>query len=75
MLFRSPRMLKGDFEPGFYAKHFLKDLRIALDNARAMKLELPMLEMAERFFASAQEKGFGEKGTQILYCLYRDGLL
>lgn len=70
-----PRMLRGDFEPGFYAKHFLKDLRIALENARNMKLHLPMLEMAERFFSQASVQGFDEKGTQILYKLYKDGIV
>lgn len=38
-----PRMLDGDFAPGFYAKHFLKDLRIALDATRDMGVNLPML--------------------------------
>lgn len=70
-----PRMLNGDFEPGFYAKHFLKDLRIALDNAKKMNLRLPLLELAEQFFSKASDKGFGEKGTQILYYLYKNGII
>ncbi len=70
-----PRMLNGDFEPGFYAKHFLKDLRIALDNAKKMNLRLPLLELAEQFFTKASDKGFGEKGTQILYHLYKNGMI
>jgi len=69
----APRMLSGDFEPGFYSKHFLKDLRIALDSAKAMGLRLPLLTMAEGLFARMQEQGFGEKGTQALYQLYRNG--
>jgi len=69
----APRMLSGDFEPGFYSKHFLKDLRIALDSAKAMGLRLPLLTLAESLFVRMQEKGFGEKGTQALYRLYRDG--
>ncbi len=72
-----PRMLDGNFEPGFYVKHFLKDLRIALDSARAMKLDLPLLALAERLFDSMRDEGFGDKGTQALYLLYerrgRDG--
>ena len=66
----APRMLDGDFEPGFYAKHFLKDLGIALDSARAMKLDLPLLALAERLFESMRDEGFGDKGTQALYLLY-----
>jgi 3-hydroxyisobutyrate dehydrogenase len=65
-----PRMLDGNFEPGFYAKHFLKDLRIALDSARGMRIDLPFLALAERLFESMQDEGFGDKGTQALYLLY-----
>jgi 3-hydroxyisobutyrate dehydrogenase len=70
----APRMLDGDFEPGFYAKHLLKDLRIALDAAHEMKLELPLLGLAERLFALLCDKGYSEKGTQALYLLYEAGL-
>ena len=65
-----PRMLDGDFEPGFYAKHLLKDLGIALDSARAMKLDLPFLSLAERLFAKLRDEGYGDKGTQVLYLMY-----
>jgi len=65
-----PRMLDGNFEPGFYVKHFLKDLRIALESARSMKLDLPLLDLAERLFESMEEEGYGAKGTQALYLLY-----
>lgn len=68
-----PKMLDGDFEPGFYSKHFLKDLRIALDAARSMRLELPMLALAESLFERMTERGFAEKGTQALYLLYKAG--
>ena len=70
-----PRMLDGDFEPGFYVKHYLKDLRIALDSAKAMKLALPMLVSAERLFALLQDKGYGDRGTQAIYLLYELGLV
>ncbi|HOZ71275.1 MAG TPA: NAD(P)-dependent oxidoreductase [Spirochaetales bacterium] len=69
----APRMLDGDFKPGFYSKHFLKDLRIALDSAKAMGLELPLLALAESLFERMQEKGFGDLGTQALYRLYQGG--
>jgi 3-hydroxyisobutyrate dehydrogenase len=70
-----PRMLKGDFEPGFYSKHFLKDLRIALNSARSMGINLPALAMAESFFARMGDEGFAEKGTQALYLMYKRGLI
>lgn len=65
-----PRMLDGNFEPGFYVKHFLKDLGIALESAKAMKLDLPLLALAERLFESMRDEGLGDKGTQALYILY-----
>ncbi|MEI6875300.1 MAG: NAD(P)-dependent oxidoreductase [Spirochaetota bacterium] len=70
-----PRMLDGNFEPGFYVKHFLKDLRIALEAAHAMKIDLPFLAMAETLFAFLEKEGYGERGTQALYLLYERGLL
>ncbi len=70
-----PRMLDGDFAPGFYVKHFLKDLRIALEAAREMKLNLPFLVLAEELFARAEAQGMGENGTQVLYRFYERGLV
>ncbi len=65
-----PRMLDGDFEPGFFVRHFLKDLRIALDAAKAMRIDLPMLSLAEKLFWCLQKEGMEDKGTQALYLLY-----
>lgn len=70
-----PRILDGNFEPGFYVKHFLKDLRIALEAAGDMKLELPFLSMAEKLFTLLEKEGYGEKGTQAIWLLYEKGLL
>ncbi len=70
-----PRMLDGNFDPGFYSKHFLKDLRIALDSARSMKLKMPLLDMAEHLFTLMSDEGLSEKGTQALYLLYKNGLI
>ncbi len=66
----APRMLDGDFEPGFYVKHFLKDLTIALTEAEAMQLSLPGLQLASEMYDKLVEKGFGDKGTQVLYKSY-----
>ena len=70
----APRMLDGDFEPGFFVKHYLKDLRIALEAAREMGANLPMLGLAEDLFTKMSDRGFAEKGTQALYLLYKNGL-
>ncbi len=66
----APRMLDGDFEPGFYVKHFLKDINIALTEVEAMQLSLPGLRLAREMYEQLVEKGFGEKGTQVLYKSY-----
>jgi len=70
-----PRVLDGDFAPGFYVKHFLKDLRIALDAAKRMKINLPLLELAEALFEKLSAEGMGDFGTQALYKLYENGLV
>lgn len=69
-----PRMLDGNFEPGFFAKHYLKDLRIALESARAMGADLPMLALAEGLFEKMVDRGYADKGTQALYLLYKNGI-
>lgn len=66
----APRMLNKDFEPGFYVKHFLKDIKIALTEAEAMELSLPGLELAHEMYEKLVDKGLGEKGTQVLYKNY-----
>ncbi|WP_040287010.1 NAD(P)-dependent oxidoreductase [Sporosarcina koreensis] len=66
-----PRMLAGNFEPGFYTKHFLKDLRIALEEAKAMELPLPGLELAIRLYERLSDEGYTDKGTQVLYKYYK----
>ncbi len=65
-----PRMLKGDFKPGFYVKHFIKDMGIALECAREMKIELPGLELADKLYHKLAEAGGENDGTQALYKLY-----
>ena len=66
----APRVLKGDFAPGFFCEHFLKDLRIALAEARAMGLALPCADAAERTYASLCEAGFARSGTQAVVHAY-----
>lgn len=65
-----PRILQGDFEPGFYVKHFVKDMTIALESARELGLDVPGLELALRLYRRLLEEGFGDKGTQALFRLF-----
>jgi len=67
----APRALRGDFAPGFYVKHFLKDLRIALDSAAEMKLELPGLVQAKKLYDEVARRGWEENGTQVLLRWYQ----
>lgn len=63
----APRILKGDYAPGFMVEHFLKDMGIALDEARRMGLALPGLELAHSLYAEAARLGHGRDGTQALF--------
>ena len=66
-----PRVLASDFEPGFYAKHLLKDLRIALDEAAKMNLSLPATDLAEALYTKlVEQKNLGDEGTQALVKLW-----
>lgn len=66
-----PRILKGDYTPGFFAKHFLKDLRIALQTADKFNLKLPATEEAKKLYEIlVDEKGLGNDGTQALIKLW-----
>lgn len=66
-----PRVLRGDEAPGFMVKHMVKDLRLALEAAQEMKLELPGLALAEKLYAELEAKGYADKGTQTLIAHYR----
>jgi 3-hydroxyisobutyrate dehydrogenase len=61
------RIVKNDFNPGFFIKHFIKDLGIALDEARRMCLALPGLALAHQFYAAASALDLEDLGTQGLY--------
>ena len=68
----APRALRGDYAPGFFVKHFLKDMRIALESAEAMQLELPGLIQAKRLYDEVSRRGWDEAGTQVLWRLYQE---
>ncbi len=66
----APRALSENFAPGFYVKHILKDMRIALESAAEMKLELPGLALAKKLYDQVAARGWEDCGTQALYRLY-----
>ena len=61
-----PRIVAGNFEPGFYVEHFIKDLGIALEETQRMKLDLPGLALAKQLYDKVQQEGLGRKGTHAL---------
>jgi 3-hydroxyisobutyrate dehydrogenase len=61
-----PRMIAGNFEPGFFVEHFLKDMGIALAESRRMNLALPGLALAEQLYRAVAAQGLARKGTQAL---------
>jgi 3-hydroxyisobutyrate dehydrogenase len=65
----APRILKQDFAPGFMIEHFLKDLRIVLEESRRMNLTLRGVALAEELYTAAVEQGYAQDGTQGLYRL------
>ena len=66
----TPRILKGDFEPGFYVKHYIKDMKLAWEAAKEIGMELPALDLTLKLYQELADKGFEDKGTQSLYKLY-----
>lgn len=66
----APRALSGNYDPGFYVKHILKDIGIALESAAELKLELPGLACAKKLYDQVAARGWAECGTQALYRLY-----
>lgn len=66
-----PRVLKDDFSPGFFIKHFIKDMGIAITEAKQMGLDLPGLLLAEKMYQTLAERGLSEEGTQALIKYYR----
>lgn len=61
-----PRVLAGDFAPGFSVDHFVKDMGIALAEAKRMRLALPGLALAESLYVALQAQGHGRSGTHAL---------
>ncbi len=62
-----PRIIKGDFDPGFFVEHFIKDMGIALDEANRVGLALPGLALAHQLYIALKAQGGGRLGTQALH--------
>jgi 3-hydroxyisobutyrate dehydrogenase len=61
-----PRIIAGNFDPGFFVAHFIKDMGIALEEARRMNLALPGLALAEQLYQAVAAQGHAHKGTHSL---------
>lgn len=62
----APRVVKSNFNPGFMIDHFIKDMKIALEESKAMGLSLPGLTLVEKLYEKASGLGYGRNGTQAL---------
>ncbi|HTL08531.1 MAG TPA: NAD(P)-dependent oxidoreductase [Chitinophagaceae bacterium] len=63
----APKLVKGDYSPGFSIDNFVKDISIALEEAEAMRLSLPGLALVKQLYLSVQAMGKGSYGNQALY--------
>lgn len=62
----APRMLEGDFAPGFMVEHFIKDMEITLAEARRLELALPGLALAHELYLALRAQGNGRDGVHAL---------
>ena len=67
-----PRIMDGDFEPGFFVDHFVKDMGIALGESKRMGIELPGLSLVKSLYERASRLGHGKRGTQALLLALED---
>lgn len=67
---QGPKILSGDFAPTFFMKHFVKDMRIAEEEAEAAGLNLSMLRQVLKNCQTLVQEGYGDLGTQALVKFY-----
>lgn len=67
-----PKILDGDFEPGFFMKHFIKDMKLALIEANMSGLSLEMLSLVLSNYEQLEAQGYGDMGTQALIKYYQE---
>ena len=68
----APKMLAGDWAPGFFIKHFLKDMRIAIESAEEMGLDLPGLKLSKKLYDELSVRGMDDCGTQAIFRWYTE---
>ncbi len=66
----APKILSGDYEPGFFIKHFVKDMRLALTEANQSALFLEVLSLVLSNYEQLEAEGYGDLGTQALIKYY-----
>ncbi len=69
----APKIMAGDFAPGFFMKHFIKDMTLALTEANRSGLCLDVLSQALANYEELQAAGYGDLGTQALIKYYEEG--
>lgn len=62
-----PRIVQGNYDPGFFVEHFIKDMGIALDEAAAIGLSLPGLALVQQLYIAVKAQGHSRSGTQALF--------
>lgn len=66
----APKMAAGDYDPGFYVKHMIKDLTIAGNESDAKDIHLLVLETVRTMYKALRRRGMGECGTQAIAAYY-----
>lgn len=72
LLYNGPKILADDFTPGFFIKHYIKDMRLARDEAQAHDLSIPVMEEVLSMFEKLSQAGYENEGTQALIRSYLD---
>ena len=67
----APRALAGDFAPGFFIKHFIKDMKIVQEESRKSGVELEMLDTVLALYEKMAQQGLENDGTQALIKYYQ----
>ncbi len=65
-----PKILQKDYEPGFFIKHFIKDMKLAVEEAEQSGITLPVLQRVLQSYQQLEQRGYGELGTQALMKFY-----
>ena len=64
------KIIKGDYSPGFFVKHFIKDMKLAKDESQNENLNLDMLNLILDIYVKLEDNGDGDLGTQALFKHY-----